>query len=184
MDCIIETDRLCLRLWKEEDKKEFNAMNSDPAVMEYFPKTLNIDESGRLMEKIIKSIDEKTYGLWAVETKIDNRFIGFIGISNVTFESYFTPCIEIGWRLKKEAWGKGYATEGAKACLKYAFQILKLMEIYSFTALINERSERLMQKIGMTKIGEFDHPNVEKGSQLKRHVLYKLTREKYLEQNK
>lgn len=154
-------------------------MNSDPIVMEYYPHPLGFEQSDRLAEKIKTHLSEKGYGLWAVETKSDGQFIGYIGFSTADFISNFTPCTEIGWRLRKEAWGNGYATEGAKACLEYGFTKLGFKEIFSFTSLFNKRSEKVMIKIGMEKIREFDHPNVEDGDRLKRHVLYKITQEEH-----
>ena len=103
----------------------------------------------------------------------DGKFIGYIGLHHTNFETDFCPCIEIGWRLCENSWGRGYATEGARACLDYAFRQLQLPEIYSFTSLPNRRSERVMQKIGLQKIGEFDHPLVPAGHPLLRHVLYR-----------
>jgi [ribosomal protein S5]-alanine N-acetyltransferase len=180
MNCIFESERLCFRMWKEEDKKIFSKMNSDPIVMEYFPKLLNEDESNKFYERIVNNLHNNDYGLWAVEIKNDNQFIGFIGFNDTTFKSNFTPCVEIGWRIKKEEWGKGYATEGAKACLFYGFNKIGLKEIFSFTSKTNKRSEKVMIKIGLNKIDEFKHPGIEEGNQLRKHVLYKLTQEEYV----
>ena len=102
-----------------------------------------------------------------------HKFIGYTGLHKADFPANFTPCIEIGWRLIKDVWNQGYATEAAKACLQYGFINLNIKEIYSFTAAINKRSERVMQKIGLQKIGEFDHPNIISENRLCRHVLYK-----------
>lgn len=113
----IETARLRLRDWQEADFELFSRMNADEEVMKFFPKTLSKEESDAFAKAIIAEIKENGFGLYAVEVKETNEFIGFIGFHRATFESDFTPCIEIGWRLKKEVWGRGYATEGAKACL-------------------------------------------------------------------
>ena len=180
MNYIFESERLFFRKWKEEDIKIFSDMNSDPTVMEYFPKILTEKESKQLYEKIVMDLDKNSYGLWAVELKNSNQFIGFIGFNYTTFKSDFTPCLEIGWRIKKEEWGKGYATEGAKASLNYGYHELGLDEIYSFTSKINQRSEKVMIKIGLNKIGEFEHPNIEEGNKLRRHVLYKIVKNEYL----
>lgn len=169
-----ESERLIFRQWKESDKEYFSRMNSDPQVMEFFPKQLNKLESDLRANQIIESIETNNYGLWAVEIKESNQFIGFIGLNFTDFNSEFTPCIEIGWRLGKEYWGYGYATEGAKEVLHYGFQVLKLDEVYSFTSKINVRSENVMKKIGMSKKGEFYHPNIEKDNKLCLHVLYKI----------
>lgn len=155
-------------------------MNSDPQVMEYFPKTLTVNESDEFLDKIIERISKKGYGFWAMEVKDGGQFAGYIGFNDATFPSYFTPCVEIAWRLTKDVWGKGYATEGAKACLKHGFEVIGFKEIYSFTSTLNKRSEKVMVKIGMKKMGEFNHPQVEPESPLRKHVLYRITREQYL----
>lgn len=169
-----ETERLRFRDWTREDLPPFRKMNKDPQVMRYFPSTLEDAETDAFFERIQKEFSSSGYGLYAVELKETGEFIGFIGFHEASFPAAFTPCIEIGWRLKASAFGKGYATEGARACIAYGFQELKFPEIYSFTAKINLPSERVMQKIGMIKVGEFDHPNVQDGSILKEHVLYQM----------
>ncbi|MFD0713405.1 GNAT family N-acetyltransferase [Paenibacillus sp. GCM10027626] len=168
----IETKRLQLRDWKEADLKPFCQMNADDAVMAYFPKTLSTDETQLFYTSILAEFIEYGFGLYAVEEKESKAFIGFIGFHRATFEADFTPCIEIGWRLKKEAWGKGYATEGAKACLQYGFTELGFHDVYSFTADINEPSKNVMMKSGMHFVKYFDHPKVENDSPLKKHVLF------------
>lgn len=170
----IETPRLGFRQWREQDKPLFAKMNSSSVVMRYFPSTLTKEQSDEFCYKIVDHFKESGYGLWAVEIKQTQEFIGFIGFYNATFEAEFTPCVEIGWRLDDKYWNKGYATEGAKACLKYGFSTLGFKEIYSFTAAINKPSIHVMKKIGLKKQGEFDHPRVEKDSPLLRHVLYKI----------
>lgn len=170
----IETPRLILRDWEEKDLDEFKRMNGDETVMHYFPNTLSEAETIKFYQIILQEFQEWHYGLYAVELKADGQFIGFIGFHRATFEMDFTPCIEIGWRLKKEAWGKGYATEGAKACLEYGFNKLDFKEVYSFTAKVNKPSENVMKKIGMNYIKDFDHPRVDEDSILKEHVLYKI----------
>lgn len=175
----IETPRLGLRQWKEEDTLLFAEMNSSSEVMRYFPSTLTKEQSDEFLRKIVAHFKKHGYGLWAAEIKQTQEFIGFIGFYNATFEAEFTPCVEIGWRLDNKFWGKGYATEGAKACLKYGFGTLGFKEIYSFTAAINKPSIKVMKKIGLTKQGEFNHPRVEKDSPLLRHVLYKINKAEY-----
>lgn len=169
-----ETERLRFRDWTAEDFPHFCEMNQDPQVMRYFPSILKEAETEAFLQRILKEFKEKEYGLYAVELKATEEFLGFIGFHEAVFPASFTPCVEIGWRLKASAFGKGYATEGAKACLKYGFQVLHFKEIYSFTAEINFPSERVMQKIGMTKVGEFDHPAVAEKSPLRHHVLYNI----------
>lgn len=170
----IETQRLILRDWTEKDLPAFVRMNRDPAVMEYFLKPLTEEESNNFFHRIREELQEYRYGLFAVEVKADGEFIGYTGLHHAGFDTDFCPCLEIGWRLRAEAWGKGYATEGAQACLDYAFDTLHLPEIYSFTSMPNKRSERVMQKIGMQKVKEFDHPLVPAGHPLLRHVLYRI----------
>lgn len=170
----IETSRLILRDWLESDRVIFQRMNADPEVMRFFPKTSSQEETNHFILAIEKELKESNYGLYAVEVKATGNFIGFIGFHKASFSAGFTPCIEIGWRLCKSAWGNGYATEGAKACLVYGFENLGFEEVYSFTASINLPSENVMKKIGLQFVGEFEHPNVDNGSILKNHVLYHI----------
>lgn len=173
---IFQTDRLGFRQWQDTDTEPFAHMNADPEVMEFFPATLSQGEAAAFITRVRTFIDGNGFGLWAVDEKATGNFIGFIGLTTPRFESFFTPCIEIGWRLAKPYWGKGYATEGAKASLDYGFSALGFEKIYSFTAITNKHSERIMQKIGMTRVGEFDHPSLQIGHPLCRHVLYKIDR--------
>ncbi|MGI5839375.1 MAG: GNAT family N-acetyltransferase [bacterium] len=168
----IETPHLRLRDWEASDLAPFRQLNADAQVMRYFPKTLTHEETDSFAAAIRQEFAAYGSGLYAVETKADREFIGFIGFHRATFAADFTPCVEIGWRLKRATWGQGYATEGAKACLDYGFNNLGISEVYSFTAKINKPSERVMQKIGLTFVQEFDHPRVDPGSPLCRHVLY------------
>lgn len=172
---IFESERLGFRRWKADDRGVFARMNADPQVMEYFPDMLTPAESDRLIERFERHTEEKGFGIWAVERKEDGVFIGFIGLMEVGFDAGFQGAVEIGWRLDNKFWKQGYATEGARACLDYAFGVLGLDEILSFTATLNQPSETVMKRIGMKKAGEFDHPKLEEGSPLKRHVLYKIT---------
>lgn len=172
----LETSRLRLRDWIETDLEPFSALNADDEVMRYFPSTLTNEETLRFYHSILDEFKECGFGLYAVEEKETKEFIGFIGFHRALFEAEFTPCIEIGWRLKKEAWGKGYATEGAAACLHYGFNELGFSDIYSFTADINTPSKNVMRKIGMNFMKTFNHPKVEKDSPLNKHVLYHIHR--------
>ena len=173
---IFETERLGFRQWLDRDTEPYIDMCSDPVVMEYFPETHTRERSLGYIQKVGADFDRQGFGLWAVEEKQSQKFTGFIGFSNVAFESFFTPCIEIGWRLRKEFWNQGYATEGAKACLDYGFSTLGFDAVYSFTATTNKPSERVMQKIGMNYLGTFEHPNVAEGHVLRPHVLYSIER--------
>lgn len=168
----IETKRLQLRDWKDTDLDPFRRLNADNKVMTYFPKSLSSKETNAFYKSIFAEIRERGFGLYAVEEKKNKEFIGFIGFHEATFEADFTPCIEIGWRLKKEAWGKGYASEGAAACMEYGFIELGFRNVYSFTADVNQPSKNVMRKIGMNFIKTFDHPKIAKDSPLKRHVLF------------
>lgn len=176
----IETERLILRDWQELDTEPFRAMNKDPMVMEFFPNVLTDKESDAFSVRIKDEFKEYGYGLYAVETKNSQELIGFVGFHRAVFQSAFTPCIEIGWRLKTDAWGKGYATECAKACLRYGLESLGLERVSSFTSQINTRSENVMKKIGLKKIREFDHPNIDDSSKLKPHVLYSISKEDWM----
>lgn len=152
-------------------------MNKDAEVMKYFPKTLTEIETFEMIQRINLQFDNNGFGLFAVEHNLTKIFIGFTGFATPTFESFFTPCIEIGWRYKKEVWGHGFATEAAMACLFYGFNTLKLEKIISFTSSINIKSENVMKRIGMRHIADFNHPKIERISILCRHVLYEITSE-------
>lgn len=171
----LETPRLRLRDWEEADLEPFSRMNANADVMTYFPKVSSAEETKTFYQSIVAEFKECGFGFYAVEAKENNAFIGFIGFHRPTFEADFTPCIEIGWRLKKEAWGKGYATEGASACLAYGFKELGFSEVYSFTADVNGPSKNVMTKIGMDFIKYFNHPRVEKDSPLSKHVLFRIS---------
>jgi 3-dehydroquinate dehydratase / shikimate dehydrogenase len=172
----LQTARLILRQWKEGDLPLFADLNASSDVMKYFPSTLSRDESDLLAEKIQRELDEKEYGLWAVEVKGLTSFIGFVGLHYHDFSAAFTPCIEIGWRLATEYWGKGYAFEAATKVVNYAFNTLKLEEIVSFTTPENKRSRNVMEKLGMTHDtkDDFYHTKLPKDHPLGFHVLYRL----------
>ena len=174
-----ETQRLGFRQWEAQDKEPFSRMNSDPIVMEYFPNKLTRTQSDEFIEKINNHFNKFGYSLWAVEIKDTHEFIGFVGLYTASFKSDFTPCVEIGWRLDKQYWNKGYATEGAKACLNYGFKKLGLKEIYSFTSLINIKSINVMKKIGLIEQSQFEHPNIDENNKLRLHVLYKIDKPTY-----
>jgi len=176
----ISTPRLLLRVFRDEDRPAFAAMNADPAVMEHFPALLTREESDALAERIRREHASRGFGLWAVELPGADPFVGFVGLSVPSFEAPFTPCVEIGWRLARHVWGRGLATEGARAVLDIAFAELGLVEVLSFTAVQNERSQRVMERIGMTRDtdGDFDHPRLPEGHALRRHVLYRARRDR------
>ena len=178
IDYIFESQRLGFRRWKEQDREPFAAMTEDPEVMQYFPKLLVKEEADRLIDRFNRHMEDKGYTMWAVERKEDKAFIGFIGLLEITMAIEGQGAAEIGWRLDKCYWKQGYAVEGAGACLAYAFGPLDMAEVYSFTSAINTPSETVMKRIGMAKVGEFEHPKLETGSPLKRHVLYKINKQK------
>lgn len=171
----LETSRLILRPWKNEDKEPFAQMGQDPEVMRFFPKLLSKDESDAMVDRLQGIIDEKGWGMWAVELKETGEFIGFTGLNIPRFEAHFTPCVEIGWRLKKEFWNKGYATEAARESLRFGFEILKLEEIVAMASKENAPSTNVMTKLGMTydPSDDFDHPLIP-NEDLKRCLLYRL----------
>jgi RimJ/RimL family protein N-acetyltransferase len=173
---LLETDRLILRHWHAADRLPFAEMNADPRVMEFMPATLSRPESDLLLDKIEKHIKTHGFGLLAAELRGDRSLIGFIGLAIPSFQTRFTPCVEVGWRLSSIHWGKGLATEGAREVIRYAFEVLALEAVVSFTVPANARSRRVMEKLGMIHdpADDFDHPNLPQGHPLCRHVLYRL----------
>ncbi len=174
----IRTDRLLLRRWRTEDREPFSAMNADPRVCEFLPGTLDRDRSDAFADRIERHFEQHGFGLWAVEITAETSFCGYIGLSIPAIQTQFTPCVEIGWRLSHSRWGHGYATEGARAVLEFGFNRLGLNEIVSFTVPLNIRSRRVMERIGMQRdpADDFDHPNLPDGHPLRRHVLYRIAR--------
>ena len=144
--------------------------------MEFFPKCLTREDSDAMADRIEEHFRSKGFGLYAAELRSDGRFVGYVGLHTPAFEAHFTPCVEIGWRLASDVWGQGIATEGAQAVVHHAFENLGLAELVSFTVSGNQRSIRVMEKIGMTRdaAGDFEHPNLPVGHVLRRHVLYRL----------
>ncbi len=177
---MLQTQRLILRNWQQSDLEPFAQMNADVEVMKYFLATLSRSESDALVKRIENHHRVHRFGLWAVEELSTSAFIGFIGLNMPTFEAHFTPTVEIGWRLAKAFWGKGYATEGARSAIDYGFEVIGLTEIVAFTAQLNLRSIAVMKRLGMThqEADDFDHPRLPSGHPLQRHVLYRLNRNK------
>ena len=151
-------------------------MNADPRVAEYLPTPLSRSESEAFVTRVEAHFEKHGFGLWAVEVLENYRFAGYVGLMRPRFESHFTPCVEVGWRLASEHWGKGYATEGASAAIAYGFDVIGLREILSWTVPANMRSRRVMEKLGMTRdpADDFDHPLLPEGHPLRRHVLYRI----------
>lgn len=174
----IRTERLWLRRWRAEDREPFAALNADPRVMEFFPSTLSREQSDAVVDRIEQTFEETGFGLWAVEAPGVAEFVGFVGLSVPRMETHFTPCVEIGWRLAAEYWRRGYATEAARAALRFGFDELALEEIVSFTVPHNLPSRRVMEKIGMVHdlAGDFEHPGVPEGHPIRPHVLYRAER--------
>lgn len=172
----LRTERLRLRRWVPADREPFAALNADPVVMEFFPSTLTRDESDAIAFRIELLFEQQGFGLWAVEIPGVTPFAGFIGLAVPRFEAHFTPCMEIGWRLAAAYWGRGYATEGARASLTFAFDTLHVSEVVALTAAGNVRSRRVMERLGMTRepSDDFDHPMLPPGHPLRRHVLYRI----------
>ena len=179
----IRTPRLLLRQWRDQDREPFAALNADPEVMRYFPSTQTREASDRSIDNCKQGLQERGWGLWAAELLESRDFIGFIGLSIPRHQLPFMPCVEVGYRLAKAFWGCGYATEGARAALDFGFSRLALAEIVSFTALINQPSRAVMERLGMINSGEdFDHPAIAEGSPIRRHCLYRLSRARWEEQ--
>lgn len=174
---VIKTPRLTLRRWQETDRQPFAALNADPVVMKYFPECLTRQQSDSLIEEIEAGLEQRGYGLWALQVEATGEFIGFTGLEVPMFNASFTPAVEVGWRLARPAWGKGYATEAARASLAFGFEVAELVEIVSFTAAPNMRSRAVMDRIGMihSPDDDFDYPGLPNGHPLSRHVLYRVT---------
>jgi ribosomal-protein-alanine N-acetyltransferase len=180
-DVQLRTERLVLRPWRDEDVEPFAAMNADPRVMEFFPNTNTHAESVATLGRIRTHFAAHGFGLWAIELVGGASFAGMLGLSVPSFQAHFTPCVEVGWRLPVEHWGRGYATEGARAALAFGFDQLALPEIVSFTTVNNLRSRRVMERLGMyrTPDDDFLHPALPDGHPVRPHVLYRLSRDAY-----
>ena len=178
---MIRTDRLLLRRWRESDRGPFAAMNADPAVMEHMQGVLPRERSDAFLDRIEAHWDEHGWGLWAVEVPEDMPFVGYVGLWPAEFIA--ESMVEVGWRLAREHWGHGYATEAAREALRFGFSDVGLTEIVSFTVPQNVRSRRVMERIGLVRdpAGDFDHPRVDPVAypQLVSHVLYRLNREEW-----
>lgn len=170
----IETERLILRSWRVTDRAVFAEINSNNKVMKYFPKPLSIEESNGFVDRINSEFEETGFGLYAVEIKETGEFIGYVGFHRFTFDVPFSPGWEIGWRISDKFWNKGYATEAAMACIKYAREKKLCNRLYSFTAVPNIASENVMKRLEMSFEGLFMHPALAEGHWLKEHKLYSL----------
>lgn len=172
----IETQRLRLRQWTDEDLEPLARLNADPEVMRYFPAPLSRDESAAMVGRLRAQIEAKGWGLWAVESRASGELIGMVGLNPVPPNLPFAPAVEVGWRLARAHWGRGYAKEAAIASVAFAFEKLRLPQLVSFTAALNHPSRALMERLGMDCIEAFEHPSLPVGSPLRPHVLYALRR--------
>lgn len=162
----LQTAQLLLREWREADRAPFAALNADPFVMAHLPAPLDRAGSDAFVERIRDHVAAHGYGLWALES--DAGFVGFCGLAWT--DVLGGRDLEVGWRLARSAWGRGYATEAARAAVEVGLR--HAAEVVSFTALCNERSERVMVRLGMRRVREFDHPRADLPERLRRHVLY------------
>ncbi len=169
----LSTDRLVLRAWRASDRTPFAALCADRRVMEHFPSVLDRPEADALVDTFAAELAERRYGPWAVEVKGSVPFVGFVGLHDADSVLGY-PAVEVGWRLDAAHWGHGYAPEAARECLRYAFEDVGLDDVVSFTIPANQRSRRVMEKIGLVHVGEFDHPRLAPDSPLRRHVLYRI----------
>jgi len=181
-DLRLETERLVLRSWQNGDREPFARLNADPVVMEHFPGVLSWAESDSFAARIDAHFKDHGYGLWAVEVPGEANFIGFVGLSVPSFDAPFMPAVEVGWRIDKAYWGRGFATEAGHAAVADGFERVGLAEIVSFTTPANMRSIRVMERLGMTRnsADDFDHPRLPEHHRLRRHVLYRLSRAAWL----
>ena len=174
---VLRGERVLLRGWRADDLAPFAALNRDPRVMEHYPAPLTRDESDAFVrERVVRSFADRGFGPWAVEVPGVAPFIGYVGLLAPTFEARFTPCVEIGWRIASPFWGRGYATEAARVAVAFGFREGGLDEIVSFAVPANGRSIAVMQRLGMSYDGEFEHPRLPLGHRLRTHVLYRLSR--------
>ncbi|GLH76471.1 N-acetyltransferase [Bradyrhizobium sp. SSBR45G] len=176
---IIDTERLILRDWREHDRAPFTAMSADPAVMQFLRALPTREACDQWIDVQIAHQAEHGFGFWVVEGRTSGAFLGTVGLFRVLFDAPFTPAVEIGWRLAREAWGQGIATEAARAALDFGFARLKLDEIIAYAAPANEASQQVMRKLGMIRdaASDFDHPRVSADSPLRRQVMYRLARD-------
>lgn len=172
----LETERLKLRQWCQADKPLMQEMQTDPGWMENFPFVRTPEESDAQVEKLAREIDQKGFGFFALELKESGEFVGFTGLHIPDWEAPFSPCIEIGWGLRKAWWGRGLVTEAGRGCLDFARARLGLKEIFSFTTTNNSKSIAVMERIGMKRVqgGDFMHPDIDPDSPFALHVLYRI----------
>ena len=173
---IFKSERLGFRNWRTDDLNEFSKINSDIDVMQHFPSILSITETEEFILRLQNHYTSKGYNYFATEILETGELIGFIGLADQTYQTKFSPATDIGWRLKKSAWGKGYATEGAKRCLEYAFNDLNITRIISTCTINNKKSEHVMKKIGMIKKGDFLHPKLKSFPKYENCTWYEISK--------
>ena len=176
---LFSSERLGFRTWSADDLNAFYALNADALVMQHFPKTLSKEETRDYITKLQEHYETYGHCYYATEIKETGEFIGFIGLAFQDYETDFTPNVDIGWRLKKTSWGKGYATEGAKKCLDIAFENFQLQKVIATCTIQNSSSEKVMQKIGMQKMSTFKHPKLAHCPEIQSCLLYEISREQY-----
>lgn len=177
MSYLFKSQRLGFRNWEEKDIRKMAVISGDPEVMQYFPATATEKQTRQFIKRMQASYKERGYCYFAVDRLDTGEMLGFIGLMYQDYEVDFTPCVDIGWRLKKSAWRQGFASEGAKACLDFAFHKLNLESVVAVATCVNIPSEGVMQKIGMQKVKEFVHPKMADNERLKDCVLYEIKKE-------
>lgn len=175
----LRTERLLLRGWTPQDRDALASINADPRVMEFIGNPMTRPQSDAMADRIEAKFERQGFGMWAVEVTGKTPIAGFVGLNRPEFEAPFMPAVEIGWRMGAEFWGCGYASEAAREVLRFGFEVIGLTEIVAFTAKRNVRSQRVMQRIGMTHDpqDDFDHPDVSEDNPLRPHVLYRIRRQ-------
>ncbi len=177
----IETARLTLRPWTEKDREPFAEMSADPAVMRYLLPLRGREETDGWIDRQMAHLARHGFCFWALEAKEGGAFIGAVGLLRIGYEAHFTPAVEVGWRVSRPFWGRGYAPEAAAASIRFGFEVLGLLEIVANTVVQNTSSQRVMEKLGMSRDAkdDFDHPKIPDGHSLCRQVLYRLPRDRW-----
>lgn len=178
---VLITERLRLRGWREEDHEPYAAINADQRVREFFPELLGREQSDAQIAVFEDHFAAHGFGMWALERRDTGELIGFAGMDLATYDAHFAPAVEIGWRLAHAAWGCGYASEAAREAVRFGFAELELEQIVACTTPANLRSRAVMERLGMTRdpAEDFDHPEIAAGHPLCRHVLYRLSAERW-----
>lgn len=175
----LRTSRLLMRRWQDSDREPFAALNADQHTMRFFPRTLDRAASDAMIDRIEQRFESQGFGLWALEIVRTGQFIGFTGLNPMPDDVPGAGGMEVGWRLARPAWHHGYATEAARAALEVAFGGLEMAEIYSMTAVLNEPSQAVMRRLGLTEFARWSHPQIPEGSPLRPHVTYRLIGDRY-----